>query len=308
MQRDSEGAASSDALLPFVFDQANVRGALVSLDTTLRDIVGSRDYPPPLARALAELLAAAAMLAASLKLDGSLIVQLSGDGPARLIVVECNDALELRATAQWNADRVAALGVDASLAELAGGSAHGRLALTLDPRESGNLYQGIVSLDSSSIAASIEHYLATSEQLQSRLWLAANADRIRGLLLQRLPGAEAADDTTWSRVTREAAAAWPPALAQPRFTGMLQSMFAHDDVRIFEPRPVTFRCKCSAARVANALRIAGLDEVEAALAERGVVDVTCEFCNRRYSFGADDARALFARGAEDTGSGMGAVR
>ena len=93
MQGVSERAASSDALLSFVFDQANIRGALVSLDTTLRDIVGSRDYPPPLARALSELLAAVALLAASLKLDGSLMVQLSGDGPARLIVFECNDAL-----------------------------------------------------------------------------------------------------------------------------------------------------------------------------------------------------------------------
>lgn len=308
MQRDSEGTASSDALLPFVFDQANVRGALVSLDTTLRDIVSSRDYPPPLARALAELNAAAALLAASLKLDGSLIVQLSGDGPVRLIVVECNDALELRATAQWDADRVAALGADASLAQLAGGSTHGRLALTLDPRDSGNLYQGIVSLDSSSISASIEHYLSTSEQLQSRLWLSAKTGRTRGLLLQRLPGAAAVDDATWSRVMREADAAWPQALERPTFTAMLQSMFARDDVRIFEQRPVTFRCKCSVARVANALRIAGRDEVEAALAERGVVDVTCEFCNRRYSFNADEARALFARGAEDAGSGTGAVR
>jgi len=262
----------------------------------------------PRSRALGELLAAAALLAASLKLDGSLIVQLSGDGPARLIVVECNDALELRATAQWDADRVAALGVDASLADLAGGSAHGRLALTLDPRNSGNLYQGIVSLDSSSIAASIEHYLATSEQLQSRLWLSANPGRICGLLLQRLPGAEATDDVTWTRVTRDADAAWPQALAQPTFAGMLQRMFMHDDVRIFEPRPVAFRCKCSVARVANALRIAGRDEIEAALGERGVVDVTCEFCNRRYSFSADDARALFARGEQGTVSGTGVVR
>ena len=131
---------------------------------------------------------------------------------------------------------------------------------------------------------------------------------MRGLLLQRLPGAAAADDATWSRITREADGAWPQALAQPTFTGMLQSTFAHDDVRIFEPRRVTFRCKCSVARVANALRIAGRDEVEAALAERGIVEVTCEFCNRRYSFSVDDARALFPRGAEDAGSGAGAVR
>ena len=308
MQREAAATRSTDALMPFVFEHANVRGALVSLEATSGDILGGHDYPPPLARALAELLAAAALLASSLKLDGSLIVQLSGDGPVRLIVVECNDALQLRATAQWDAGRVAALSADASLADLAGGSTHGRLALTLDPRDAGTLYQGIVSLDSTSIAASIEHYLATSEQLQSRLWLRPDAHNVRGLLLQRLPGADAADDATWARLGREADAASQRALGESTLPDVLQAMFVHDDLRIFDVRPVTFRCKCSVARVANTLRIAGRDEIEAALAERGVVEVTCEFCNRRYSFAADDARALLAGAAPDASAATGVVR
>jgi molecular chaperone Hsp33 len=308
MRKDTATVRSEDVLMPFVLEHANVRGTLVSLDATSRDILVSHDYPPPLARALAELLAAAVLLASSLKLDGSLIVQLSGDGPVRLIVVECNDALQVRATAQWDAGRVLALGDDASLADLAGGSAHGRLALTLDPRDAGTLYQGIVSLDSTSIAASIEHYLATSEQLQSRLWLRPDAGTVRGLLLQRLPGADAVDDATWSRLGRDADAMSQRALGEATLTGILQTMFAHDDLRIFDVRPVAFRCKCSVARVANALRIAGRDEIEAALAERGVVEVTCEFCNRRYSFTADDARALLAGAAPDSSANTGVVR
>jgi molecular chaperone Hsp33 len=299
-------AADTDALAPFVVENQPVRGALIRLDATSRAILGQHAYPPPLARALAELLAAGALLASTLKLDGSLVVQLSGDGPVRLLVVECNDAHEMRATAQWEAAQMTSLGEDASLAQLAGAQAQSRLTLTLDERSSGTLYQGIVALDGDSIAASIEHYLATSEQLQSRLWLDARGAAVRGLLLQRLPAAADAEDATWTRLTRDAdralrATASPgrvddaaAAPSQASFAAVLARAFPHDDVRLFAPRPVQFRCRCSAGRVANALRIAGRDEIEAALAERGIVEVTCEFCNRRYAFGAADARALFA--------------
>lgn len=306
MSTPPPGPVARDALLPFVFEHENVRGAIVQLSRTRRDILGSHDYPPPIARALAELLAASTLLAASLKLDGSVIVQLSGDGPVRLLVVECNDALEMRATAQWDAERVAALGRDASLADLAGGS-RGRLTLSLDPRNGGALYQGIVGLDATSIAASIEHYLDASEQVQSRMWLRDGDDAVHGVMLQRLPGHDAASGAAWTRITAEADGridrAWPQ--AQP--ADALRAVFPHDDLRLFDIRPAAFRCKCSIARVANALRIAGRDEIEAALAERGSVDVTCEFCSRRYTFTPAEARALVA-GAAPGGVATGIVR
>jgi molecular chaperone Hsp33 len=173
----------ADALAPFVIEHAPVRGSLIRLDATTRDILAQHDYPPPLARVLSELCAAAALLASTLKLDGSLVVQLAGDGPVRLLVVECTDALDLRATAQWDGMRVAPLGDDASLGALSGGTGHGRLTLTLDQRRAGTLYQGVVRLDASSVAASIEHYLAASEQLQSRLWLLPHDAGVAGLLL-----------------------------------------------------------------------------------------------------------------------------
>ncbi len=179
-----------DALTRFVFEHAAIRGALITLDAASRAIVACHPYPPALQRVLAELLAASALLASTLKFTGSLIVQLQGDGPVRLLVVECNDALELRATAQWDAERTAALGPDATLAELAGGATQGRLVITLDPKGRGTLYQGIVTLETASVAGLIEHYLATSEQLASRLVLATDAGRAAGLLVQRLPGGD----------------------------------------------------------------------------------------------------------------------
>ena len=290
---------SRDALTRFVFELAPVRGALVTLDAASRAILDCHPYPPALRRVLAELLAASTLLASTLKFSGCLIVQLQGDGPVRLLVVECTDALELRATAQWDADRTAALGSDATLAELAGGATQGRLVITLDPKGNGTIYQGIVTLETTSIASLFEHYLATSEQLASRLVLVTDAGRAAGLRLQRLPGTAAggehAPDDTWTRSGERIGQIDPVTLLAPGTReSLLADCFPHDDLRVFRPKAVTFRCPCSLERVERALRIAGRAEIESILAERGDVVVTCEFCNHRYAFAESEARAVFA--------------
>ena len=287
-------SASRDALTPFVFEHTAIRGGVVALADTSRAILAGHDYPPAIARALGELLAAAALLAATLKLDGSLIVQLRGDGPLSLLVVECDGTFGMRATAQWSADRVAALGQDADLVALAGGPSQARLAITLDPRGAGTLYQGIVALQGTSIAASIEHYLATSEQLASRLLLRFDDGAAHGLLVQRLPGSSTADDDTWAAVAeRLSAAGAADALGHGDAPDVLRRLFPTHDVRVFRSRPARFACRCSRERAENALRIAGLAEVEAALAAEGRVEVTCEYCGRQYRFEPAAARALF---------------
>ena len=285
---------AADALSRFVFEHAPIRGAYVALDATCRDILACHPYPPALARVLGELLAASALLASTLKSAGTLSVQLQGEGAVRLLVVECDQALRLRATAQWN-DAAAALPADAALCALAGGPERGRLAITLDPGGGGPLMQGIVALESASVAALIEHYLATSEQIASRLLLTASGGRARGLLLQRLPAARDATAIRWTEVAarldrlpperlRDASAAAP----------LLQAVFPDHDLRLFAGQPARFACRCSAGRVAEVLRMVGRDEVEHILEHEGLVAVHCEFCNRRYAFDADAARAVFA--------------
>ena len=148
-----------------------MRGACVRMDGAAHDALAAHDYPAPLARVLGELMAASALLAASLKFRGSLIVQLAGPGPVRLAVVECDHLLALRATAQWDREALATMAADATLVELAGDGDAARLAITLDPEE-GPIYQGIVALEAGSVASLLEHYLASSEQLASRLALA----------------------------------------------------------------------------------------------------------------------------------------
>jgi molecular chaperone Hsp33 len=284
---------AGDALVPFLLEGAAVRGACVRMDRAVHDALAAHRYPAPLARVLGELLAAAALLAASLKFRGSLIVQLAGPGPVRLAVVECDDALALRATAQWDRDAVERLPADAPLAALAGDATAARLAVTLDPDE-GPIYQGIVAIEAGSVASLLEHYLAASEQLDSRTALAVQDGRIGGMLVQRLPGAGDDDALAWSEASAAVRALTPESLvAGDDPTAVLAGAFAGRDVRVFQARLPRFACRCSSARVEQALRIAGRDEIEAALAEGGQVDVTCEYCGRRYTFTASQARSLF---------------
>ncbi|HVE50220.1 MAG TPA: Hsp33 family molecular chaperone HslO [Casimicrobiaceae bacterium] len=284
--------SEADTLSRFVFEGAAVRGARVHLEHTSRAMLGSHDYPPALARVLAELSGAALLLAAALKFDGSLILQLVGSGPVRLIVVECNPGLALRGTAQWNAD--ARIPDDATLFTLAGRE-DARLTITLDPREAGPMYQGIVSLEAASVATMIEHYLATSEQLASKLALDVVDGEVVGLLLQRMPASGQEDDATWQRVTAALTKATRDELSAAATSDAgLAALFSTDDVRVFKPSEPRYRCTCSRSRVEGALRIAGRGEIEAALAQDGEVDVTCEFCGMHYTFTPSEARTVFA--------------
>jgi molecular chaperone Hsp33 len=285
----TSGPRFEDNLTRFVFERAAVRGGIVSLDGAYRDILACHAYPAGLQRLLGETLAATCLLANSLKFDGSLILQLHGAGTLRLLVVECSAALSLRATAQWEGE----VRDDARLADLAGAGDGSRMVLTLDPRDGGPLYQGVVALEGGSVAELLEHYLAKSEQIESRLWLRAGNGRACGLLLQRMPGSDDGDSATWRRAADVVEAA-APAFDRLDAHALLAALFPDDDVRAFRPRSPQFDCSCSRERVSAALKLLGRAEVESIIAERGRVGVDCEFCNRRYEFAPNEARGLFA--------------
>ena len=283
------GAGFADNLTRFVFERAAVRGAVVSLDAAYRDILACHAYPNGLRRLIGETLAAVCLLANSLKFTGSLILQFRGTGRLRLFVVECSATLELRATAQWEGE----IAADAQLADLFGEDPEGRMVITLDPKDGGPLYQGVVALEGGSVAASFEHYLAKSEQIDSRLWLHAAEGRARGVLLQRMPASSEADAATWRRAA-DAVADAACLLEAPDAHAALAGLFPTDDVRAFRPRQPRFGCSCSLPRVAAVLKLLGSDEVESILGEQGSVGVDCEFCSKRYEFTPAEARALFA--------------
>jgi molecular chaperone Hsp33 len=280
-----------DSLRRFLFEQTHVRGELVHLDDAWRKVLGHHDYPPALRTVMGELMAAAVLLAAMLKLKGSLILQIQGRGPVTLLVVECDGELNVRATAKWQGE------LDGTgFAQMVG---DGRFVITLDPRDGGQTYQGIVALDGDSVAEVLQNYMLRSDQLETRLWLAADELGAAGLLLQKMPGEggffiEEQDDEVWQRVTMLSDTIKRQDLLGLPAEELIRRLYGEEDVRLFDTQQVAFRCSCSRDRVARMLKMLGRDEVQSVLIEQGVAEVTCEFCNHQYQFDQVDAAQVFA--------------
>jgi molecular chaperone Hsp33 len=276
----------TDALTRFLFDSAAIRGEIVHLDATWQTVQENHDYPPVLRHAMGELMAAAALLAATLKLKGSLILQIQGKGPVSLLVVECTGDMAMRATAKWQGELP-----PGGLAQLIG---DGRFVITLDPKDGKQTYQGIVPLEGDSIAEILQNYMTRSEQLDTRLILAADDLNAGGMLLQKLPQQAGQDEDAWTRASHLAATLKSEELLGLPAQEILHRLYHDEDIRLFEPQAVTFQCNCSRQSVANMLRMLGREEVESVLAEHGEIEVHCEFCNQRYGFDSVDAAQLFS--------------
>ena len=281
--------ASSDSLRRFLFEHAPLRGEIVRLDSVWQSVIERHNYPPVLRDLMGELCAAAVLLAATLKLKGAMVLQIHGKGAVKLLVVECSGDLELRATAKWEGD----LAHGSTLRELVG---DGRFVITLDPKDGNKAYQGIVALEGDSVAEILQNYMTRSEQLETRLWLAANGRSAAGMLLQKLPegGPAHHDEDAWGRATQLADTLKPEELLHLPAGELLHRLYHEEDIRLFDAQPVVFRCTCSRDNVAQMLRMLGRAEVDAILAERDDIEVHCEFCNERYVFDRVDADAVFA--------------
>lgn len=275
-----------DSLQRFLFEHAGVRGEIVHLDATWKAVLDRREYPPALRNILGELMAAATLLSATLKFSGSIILQIQGDGPVKLLVVECGSDFSMRAMAHWEGELV-----PAPLPELIGA---GKFVVTIDPKEGRQTYQGIVALDGNTVAEVLENYMLRSEQLETRLWLASDDTRAAGMLLQKLPAAPAEDMDGWPRAVHLGATVTSDELLGLSAREVIRRLFHEEDIRLFDSTPVRFECSCSRERVAGMLRMLGHEEVGSMLAELGSIEVDCEFCNRRYMFDAVDAEQVFA--------------
>jgi len=291
-----------DALQRFIFERARVRGELVRLDETWHELRRRRDYPEAVRDALGELTAASVLLAATLKIEGgALVLQVQGGHPVDLLVVECQADLRLRAMARWDGG-LPALGPHPTLHDLAAG---GRCALTIDPGSGRTAYQGVVPLEGRTTAQVLERYMARSEQIATLFSLAASEERVAGLLLQKLPDAGGrpapdADPDLWNRVGHLATTLTRAELVELPGRDILRRLFHDEDLRLFETMPVRFACRCSRERVAGLLRMVGADDVRRTLAERGRIDVTCEFCGQRYAVSREQAELALADTAGKT--------
>jgi molecular chaperone Hsp33 len=299
-----------DCLHRFLFEHFPIRGHLVHLDASWRALREHRQYPEAIRDTLGEAVAASVLLAATLKFEGTLSLQLQGQGPMHLMLAQCSSELGVRAVARYRESVN-----DRDLSALSG---EGNLSVTLENEDLTQRYQGVVPLIGSRLEQCLQGYFENSEQLPTRLWLHANEGGVSGMLLQRLPVASSAQsgaspssaalpsqaeiEDAWRRVQLLGDTLKPEELQSLSDRTILRRLFAEDDVRMFEPSPVFFRCRCSHDRVAGMLRALGAEEIRSIIAERGKVEVQCDFCNRSYEFDAVDAEALFATVASD-GSG-----
>jgi len=293
----------SDLLLKFSFNGAQARGGIVQLGAAWREMTAHHQYPAAVMRVLGEMAAAAALLATSIKFNGTLVMQIYGDGPLQLLVIECQSDLTLRATAKVRGEPVAD---DISLQQLLNRGGKGRFVITLDPKDrmpGQQAYQGIVALEGDSVAEVLQTYMRQSEQLETRIWLACDEQSAGGLLLQRLPedgrfASDAPYEDPWERLSALARTVTPEELLSLAPDTVLHRLFWQESLDLYAPLTPRFHCSCSRERIAKMLVSLGQEEVDSIIAEQGSVTVTCEFCGCKYSFDPVDVPPLFMGGAE----------
>jgi molecular chaperone Hsp33 len=277
----------------FVLEDSGIRGALVRLKETWQQVIAAHDYPPAVRTLLGEGVVATVLLASGLKTTPSVSLQLQGEGPLRLLLIQCMDGQRVRGMASFKAAEA-----DAPLL------GEGRLVVNLDTGKPNGFFQGIVPLTSAKLDECLESYFARSEQLETRLVLRSDEQRVAGLLLQVLPGhgEERAVDAF------ETAAACAATVSVDELTSLaaeelLPKLFAGQSIRLFAARPVAHDCRCTPERLAGVVRMLGLDEVKSLLAEQGHVELKCEFCNRAFRY--DDAQVdAIMRGTPQTSSAV----
>jgi molecular chaperone Hsp33 len=275
----------TDYVQRFLFERLDIRGRLVCLTGAWQRMLEGRGYPDNIAELLGHTTALGVLLGANQKDSGRVTLQVQGSGPVSLLVADCTTGLRIRGMAQYER------GANGSERSLFG---DGRLALTLEDSASGQIYQSLVPLEGETLAEIFEHYLLRSEQRPAFLRLKASPEAVSGLLLEKLPGADARDPGGWNRVTGLAAALALAETVNAQPYDILVRLFPEELLRVFRLYPVEYHCPYDVESVKRLLRGLGRAEVEAILAERGEVLIRNEMCNHEYRFDARAVAELFA--------------
>jgi molecular chaperone Hsp33 len=294
--------SESDLVRRFVLERHPIRGHAVRLSNAWLKLREHQDYPPAVQRLLGEAVGAVLLLAATLKFDGTLTLQLQGKGLVNLLVAQCTHDFRVRGMARHDPIVPLEGGDEAQFHALAG---EGQIVVTVEATDRASSYQGVVPITGNSLAQCLEAYFVQSEQLPTRVLLAAGADAVAGMLVQRIPGAggtqtqldDVALDAAWQKAEDAMSGLARTTLLADDEEQRLINMFGVDEVRVFSGHEVKFECRCSRERVANVLRSLGVDEVRSVIAEQGACTVTCEFCQKPYKFDAIDIEHLFDEAA-----------
>ena len=269
----------TDFVQRFLFEHLDVRGRLVCLTHAWQKMSAGRGYPAPIAELLGHSIALTTMLAANQKETGRITLQVQGSGPVRLLVADCTADLKIRGMAQHE-------GSEPSIGE-------GRLALTFENLSTGQIYQSLVPLEGGTMAEIFANYLERSEQRVSFLRLLANAESVCGLLLEKLPGADARDPDGWNRLCHLASTLQLAETVNTQPYDLLVKLFPEELLRVFPIDPVTYHCPFDVRNVERVLRGLGREEVESILAEKGEVVIKNEMCNHEYRFDRAAVESVF---------------
>jgi len=277
----------------FLFEGLDIRGAIVHLGEAWRQMQEGRDYPPTVAQLLGETAAVTALIAGQLKQPGRLTLQLRGGGPIQLLVMDCNEQLQMRGMARSHP-----VVPPAPAPELLGISQGGQLLMSLDLPSARQPYQSFVPMVGDSIAALFEHYLEQSEQQPSRLFASASPQAAACLFLQKMPEADARDADGWRRISQLAATVKPAELLELDAEALLTRLF-HEDMaerglRLYDARPVCYHCPEDWDKIRDMIRALGRQDAETLLAEHGEIIIRDDICNRQYRFSPDEVAALFS--------------
>lgn len=293
--------SSPDLLQRFTFDNTHVRGELVGLRQTLTDIFDRQSYPEPIKNLFGELLAAAALLSATVKIQGLLTLQVQTNGPIRALLAETTHDGKLRGIVRM--DETQELDEGNLLGE------NGQLIITIDP-DQGRRYQGIVPLEGDNIAECLEGYFKQSEQLGTRIWLSAENGVAAGFLLQELPelgevqeGIEA-DEDAWDRVTQLGSTVRNDELLHLENEQLLHRLYHQEQVRMYDAEPLKFSCSCSKERLSVALTQIGYEQCQDIIDEQQKIRADCQFCGQHYSFTQSDVNGLFPMESAKAGKGL----
>lgn len=292
----------SDKLQRFLLENTNVRGELVQLDQAWKTLQATASYPTPVRKTLGEALAAVSLLATTLKFKGSLILQINAIAPVHLLVVQATSDNTVRGLARWNKE----IPDNAEFQDL---FTDGRIIITIEPNDGGERYQSIVTLEGNSLADSLANYFKTSEQLQTRLWLAADDQTATGLLLQRLPDTNTdkhsieSKDESWNRAVALTETISSEELLTLEPNTILHRLYHEEELRLFDAESIAFKCQCSQKKIEKMVTSLGADEARDIITQQGNIEIDCEFCNSHYALDHVHVERLFSNyGAPTTDS------
>ncbi|MGB5706695.1 MAG: Hsp33 family molecular chaperone HslO [Arenicellales bacterium] len=276
--------SARDSCHRFIFDDSGIRGQIVSLSSSVKIALEHKNYPAPLSSLLGQAMTAAALLADTIKMEGSLILQVQGDGPAHTLVAQATDDGDLRGMIHYTEGVIEGN-------DFRGLVGDGKLVLTIDASGS-ERYQGVVAIEGGSLAEAIEFYFDQSEQLPTRVWLSSSGQRAGGIMLQKIPG-ENEERFRWDHLVALTHTVTDTELIELDPVDLIQRLYHQESVTIYQPVMLRFRCGCSRGKIESVLLQLGQSEIEQIAENSGEVSVECEFCNQKYDFDAVDISALF---------------